>query len=106
MASPLARRMAAQGNRVTNLRQEALYVSELGRQVVRRLDGLHDRRALLDALTQRIIRGELNAEKDGQPLAAGEALGNCYRRHWRASWRGLPTVRCWWALPGAMRKEC
>ena len=50
VASPLARRLVAQGNRVTNLRQEALYVNEPGRQVVRRLDGSHDRWALLDEL--------------------------------------------------------
>ena len=28
----------------------------------------------LDELRQRIFRGELNAEKDGQPLPAGEAF--------------------------------
>jgi hypothetical protein len=50
-----------------------LFVDELGRQVLRRLDGAHDRAALLDELAALMQKGEMTVEKDGQPLPEGQS---------------------------------
>src|SRR6185437_14281109 len=49
-ASPLARLQAEQGPFVTNLRHRQMELREFDRHVLQRLDGKHDRDALLQAL--------------------------------------------------------
>ncbi len=73
-ASPLARLQAKTKNRVTNLRHESVFLGEFERQLVRLLDGRHDRAALIDALGDLVAKGELTVEKDGQPLKEAEQM--------------------------------
>jgi methyltransferase-like protein/SAM-dependent methyltransferase len=50
LASPLARLQAASGPAVTNLRHESVSLGDLDRQVLRCLDGRHNRATLLEQL--------------------------------------------------------
>ena len=74
-SQPLASRMAQwlvrQGPqaRVVNLRHEPVTLSELQRQVLRRLDGGHDHERLVSELTAVVQAGALNVEKDGRKIS-------------------------------------
>ena len=68
VASPLARLQAAAGRQVTNLRHESVELSELSRQVLRHLDGHHDRAAVLDGLAGLVAQGSLLAQQNGHPI--------------------------------------
>jgi methyltransferase-like protein/SAM-dependent methyltransferase len=67
-ASPVARRQAAAGREVTNLRHQPVSLSETSRQVLRHLDGGHDRAALLDMMDNLIQQGKLTAQENGETL--------------------------------------
>jgi len=67
-AFALARLQAARGPRVTNLRHESVFLGEFERQLLRLLDGTHDRAALADALGRLAATGELTVEKDGSSV--------------------------------------
>jgi methyltransferase-like protein/SAM-dependent methyltransferase len=73
-ASPLARLQAASGNQVTNLRHESVGLGEFERQLLRLLDGRHDRAALLDRLTELTVAGALRIEANGQPVRATSTM--------------------------------
>ena len=74
-SQPLASRMAQwlvqQGPqaRVVNLRHEPVTLSELQRQVLRRLDGEHDHERLVSELMAVVQAGGLNVEKDGRKIS-------------------------------------
>lgn len=68
-ASPLARLQAERGlMRVTNLRHEIIDLDELGRQVLRFLDGKHGRAELLQVLAELTAQGALVVQQDGVPI--------------------------------------
>ncbi len=68
-ASPLARLQAERGlMRVTNLRHELIDLDELGRQVLRLLDGKHGRAEILQKISELAASGVLVVEQDGVPL--------------------------------------
>ena len=73
LASPLARLQAAGEGQVANLRHWAVELSDFDRLVLRQLDGVHDREAILRALQRLVDEGELNAEHEGRPLRGAEA---------------------------------
>lgn len=79
IGSPLARYQAGQGKRITNLRHEMVELSELGRQVLIRLDGTQERDHLFRALSDLVRSQGLRLEKNGQliqdPHQVGEQLG-------------------------------
>lgn len=74
VASPLARWQANSGLRVTSLRHEVVNLDEFNRQLVKLLDGNHDRAALLEALNGLVAKGVLVAEQQGQPVKDPTAL--------------------------------
>jgi methyltransferase-like protein len=61
----LARWQAAHGNLVTNRRHETHKLNDLDVAVLARLDGQHDRQALVSLLTRGLERGEWVFAKDG-----------------------------------------
>jgi methyltransferase-like protein/2-polyprenyl-3-methyl-5-hydroxy-6-metoxy-1,4-benzoquinol methylase len=67
-ASPLARLQAAAGPHVTNLRHELVILEEFPRQVLRHLDGRHDRDALNEILVGLAAEGVLQLTRHGQPI--------------------------------------
>jgi methyltransferase-like protein len=66
-ACPLARLQASRGDPVTNRRHERLYLDDFGQQLLRRLDGKHDRDSLLDALAALVADGTLAVEEAENP---------------------------------------
>jgi hypothetical protein len=85
VASPLARLQAQVGNTVTNLRHEAGQLSDFGRQVIRCLDGAHDRAAILQVLADPTENGRgvlsrsdpsVACEPSPHERPAGKALEN------------------------------
>jgi methyltransferase-like protein/2-polyprenyl-3-methyl-5-hydroxy-6-metoxy-1,4-benzoquinol methylase len=66
VASPLARLQAAQGQQVTTLRHQPLWLAEFDRQLVRLLDGSRDRAALLDALAELVRQDVLVIHHGGE----------------------------------------
>jgi methyltransferase-like protein len=67
-ASPLARLQARTESRVTNLRHRGIELSKFDRLVLGRLDGKHDRPALLEELVDLVARGEFTMHKDDGPI--------------------------------------
>ena len=66
MASPLARFQVAHGFTVANLRQVNVEIEdEIGRQLLRLLDGTRDRESLLQDLTTAISSGDILQNEDG-----------------------------------------
>jgi methyltransferase-like protein/SAM-dependent methyltransferase len=59
LASPIARLQSEQGKQVTNLRYEEFSLGFVTRQVLKHLDGTHDRAALVEVLRKSIENGEL-----------------------------------------------
>jgi methyltransferase-like protein/2-polyprenyl-3-methyl-5-hydroxy-6-metoxy-1,4-benzoquinol methylase len=73
-ASPLARLQAPTSNRVTNLRHESVYLGDIERQILKNLDGSHDRAALIRVLTELVANGELMVEKDGESVTNADQV--------------------------------
>jgi hypothetical protein len=73
-ASPLARLQAGEGNRVTNLRHEVIVLGNFERQLLRHLDGNHDRNALIALLVELVQRDVLKVEDHGQRVSEPEKL--------------------------------
>ena len=67
-ASPVARWQATRTDGVTNRRHEHVKVSDLSRCVLARLDGRHDRAALVEVLRQAVRRGDFEIRRNGQLL--------------------------------------
>jgi methyltransferase-like protein len=63
--TPLARWQASQGNLVTNRRHETHKLNDLEAAVLARLDGQHDRPALVSLLARELQRGEWVFATDG-----------------------------------------
>ena len=59
---------------VANRRHELVKLSDLDLRLVPLLDGTRDRTAILEALVQKAIAGDLRVQKDGQPLADAEEI--------------------------------
>jgi methyltransferase-like protein len=57
-----------------NLRHEPVTLSELQRQVLKRLDGNHDRDALLHEVLSLVRAGALNVEQGGAKVSDESAL--------------------------------
>ena len=68
LANRVARFQAQQGDTVTNLRHERVELDPLSQAVLPRLDGQHDRAALLDIVMEQARTGVLGLKKDGEPL--------------------------------------
>jgi methyltransferase-like protein len=68
-ASPLARLQAAHGVLVTNLRHMPIGLDPLSQRVVRRLDGRHDREALMPCVHEAIAAGEVCVRDRDKPVA-------------------------------------
>ncbi len=45
-----------------------MFLGDFERHIVQNLDGTRDRAALIRLLTELVNKGELNVEKDGQPV--------------------------------------
>jgi len=64
---PLARLQAARGRQLTNASHQTVALDPLAQRVVRRLDGKHDRAALLEAVREAMVAGEVVVKGgDGQ----------------------------------------
>ena len=61
-------RVANGGNTVANRRHEVVKMTDLDLRLVPMLDGTRDRAELVDRLTERALSGDLNVQKDGQPI--------------------------------------
>jgi hypothetical protein len=72
----LARLQAQRQNRVTNLRHESVWLGEIERAIVKRLDGWNTRADLVAAIVQDCSAGVLQVEKDGVPLQSAGALAD------------------------------
>jgi methyltransferase-like protein/SAM-dependent methyltransferase len=68
LASPLARLQAAASDRATNLRHQTMPLDEFSREVLLRLDGRHDRAALLRGLEE-ARQGGLDGNGQNGPQA-------------------------------------
>jgi methyltransferase-like protein/trans-aconitate methyltransferase len=67
-APALVRHQASKGLRVTNSRHESVNLDEFNRQLVMRLDGQHNRAALLDVLEQLVKAGVLSIRQEGRAI--------------------------------------
>jgi len=84
-ASPLARREAAAGPLVTNLRRRVLRLEDdMVRVLLLHLDGTHDHEALRGVLDREVREGRLGIERDGEPVRdaahRAEILGTLVER--------------------------
>lgn len=68
LATPLTRLQAASGDCVTNQRHQMIQVDEFQRQILRRLDGQHDRAALMSEMATAIASGVLVVRQRDQPV--------------------------------------
>jgi methyltransferase-like protein len=66
--TPLVRFQAQKRKSVTNLRHSPVALSALARRVVLRLDGSHDRKALLECVRQSAALGEVAVTREGQKV--------------------------------------
>jgi methyltransferase-like protein/ubiquinone/menaquinone biosynthesis C-methylase UbiE len=66
--TPLARFQAAQGKAVTSLRHDPVRLGDLARRLLLRLDGSHDRKALMECLREGAALGELTDSGKGQTV--------------------------------------
>ncbi len=67
-ATKMARLQARLGVQAVSLKHELITFGEFERQIVQRLDGLHDRARLLDALVSLANDGKLTVSVDNQPV--------------------------------------
>lgn len=68
-ATAAARWQATGAGGVTNRRHEHLKLNDLNRCLLARLDGRHDRQALLEVLREAVAQGKFEVSRDGRPLA-------------------------------------
>ena len=68
VASPLARLQSENGPSLANLRHRTCDLGQLECQLMRYLDGSRDRTAVLNELVEAVTRGEMELQRDGQPL--------------------------------------
>jgi cyclopropane fatty-acyl-phospholipid synthase-like methyltransferase len=88
VGSPLARLQAEQTAKVHTLRHRTVELNDLERLLLERLDGRHDRAALLEGLMDAVAQGECEMQHQGQPLrdrakvreVLGESLEPSLRR--------------------------
>ncbi len=74
LAWPLARRQAAEGQLVTNLRRRVLHLDDdVARILLVHLDGRHDRTALAGVLEKEVREGRMRLTWNGEPLAETDA---------------------------------
>jgi methyltransferase-like protein/2-polyprenyl-3-methyl-5-hydroxy-6-metoxy-1,4-benzoquinol methylase len=73
-ATALTRLAARTGAILTNRRHRQISLPGLDRAVLARLDGEHDRAALIAALTEAVGSGDLVLQQDGQPLTDESAV--------------------------------
>jgi methyltransferase-like protein/SAM-dependent methyltransferase len=72
-ASRLARLQSHATRRITNRRHEPVLLDELTQNLLRHLDGEHDRKALLQLLIEAVDRGELSILVNGIPASRGSS---------------------------------
>lgn len=68
LASPFARLQSRDDHLVTNLRHLSVEMLDFDRVVLQRLDGRHDRTALLESLEQMTASGELQLQENDRPV--------------------------------------
>jgi methyltransferase-like protein len=61
-------RVIGGANSVANRRHELVRLSDLDLRLIPLLDGTRDRPAILEALIQKALTGDLRVQKDGKPL--------------------------------------
>ena len=80
--SALVRLQASQGARVTNLRHESLPVNDVERRMLSLLDGVRERREVIEQLDAAVVSGELTLKRGDQlitdPADRLEQLGRFY----------------------------
>ena len=82
MVGRLSRVQASMGRSVTNQFHVPVDLDEFGRQIIRRLDGRHDRKALAESMQEAVASGRIrvdNAEKAG-PAALSNAVDEALSR--------------------------
>ena len=67
-ATPLARQQAGSARGATNLKHELGNLGEFERQILRHLDGNHDKAKLADLLVAMVATSVLNAREEGQRI--------------------------------------
>jgi methyltransferase-like protein/cyclopropane fatty-acyl-phospholipid synthase-like methyltransferase len=72
VASALARHMAQHSPSVTNLRHQAIVLSDFERLVLFRLDGTRTVEGVLQSLLADVVEGRMNLEAHGTPVASPE----------------------------------
>jgi methyltransferase-like protein/trans-aconitate methyltransferase len=73
-ASRLARLQSRSGPQVTNRRHEPVKLDNVDQNLLRYLDGEHDRPALLQCLVEAVDRGELSVLVNGVPARRGHSV--------------------------------
>ncbi|QDU41259.1 tRNA (guanine-N(7)-)-methyltransferase [Maioricimonas rarisocia] len=74
LASPLARLQAEPNGCVTTLGHDQVKLDTLNAHLLWRLDGEHDRAALIEALRQLHVDGTIVATRDGEPIDDPETI--------------------------------
>jgi methyltransferase-like protein/cyclopropane fatty-acyl-phospholipid synthase-like methyltransferase len=74
LALSLARRQARDGARVPNARQELVDLDPLSADLLRHLDGRHDRPALVERLTHWVVDNHFVLERFGRPVTEPDRL--------------------------------
>jgi methyltransferase-like protein len=74
VVTPLARRQAATQTWVTSLKHDVGNLGEFERNLVRMLDGEHDRNALHAALTEMVLNGRMHLTMDGARVTEPEKI--------------------------------
>jgi cyclopropane fatty-acyl-phospholipid synthase-like methyltransferase len=87
--TPLARRQAASGAKVINLRNVFGNLHDLDRLIVPLLDGTRDRAAIVAELSRRFLEGELRLNRDGQPVTDPAAVRALLEEQVEASFNRL-----------------
>jgi methyltransferase-like protein/SAM-dependent methyltransferase len=84
-ATPLACRQAETGEAVTNRRHCTVKLGVLDRAVLALLDGSRDRPALVQALTERALQGELELQQHVRPLTDDDVIRGVLEQDLEAS---------------------
>jgi methyltransferase-like protein/SAM-dependent methyltransferase len=84
-ASPLARYQAPLGEKVTNMRHELVTLDTFGRFLLPLLNGARDHAAVVEALTELSLKGQLRMHENGQPVVGKEELRTRFERTLRQS---------------------
>jgi methyltransferase-like protein/2-polyprenyl-3-methyl-5-hydroxy-6-metoxy-1,4-benzoquinol methylase len=74
VATPVARLQAQDGSIATNLWHERVHLNPLQRFLLPLLDGAHDRVALQNHVSNLVVEGILNLQRDGQPVNDAETV--------------------------------